>query len=202
MLLACNLRRDHWNGRIRDDLISKHGAQRRTSAFMQDNNSSAFPISAGVLLGLGLGGFFDGIVLHQLLQWHHMLSGWYPLNSIDNLKLNTTWDGIFHSAAYLLVLLGLYVLWQRARRSAVHWSRRQCIGAVLLGWGIFNLIEGVLDHEILRLHQVNETVPEGQRIFWDIGFLLWGAAMLVMGAAMARSSAHGRVHAESSLQAR
>jgi uncharacterized membrane protein len=74
--------------------------------------------------------------------------------------------------------------------------------AVLLGWGIFNLIEGVLDHEIPRLHQVNETVPEGQRIFWDIGFLLWGAAMVVMGAAMARSSTQGRVHAESSLQAR
>ncbi|MCK1653467.1 DUF2243 domain-containing protein [Bradyrhizobium sp. 149] len=169
---------------------------------MQDNGSTRFPVSAGVLLGLGLGGFFDGIVFHQLLQWHHMLSGWYPLNSIDNLKLNTTWDGIFHSAAYVLVLLGLYVLWQRARRSDFHWSRRQCIGAVLLGWGIFNLIEGVLDHEILRLHQVNETVPEGQRIFWDIGFLLWGAAMLVMGAAMAHSSAQGRVHAESSLHAR
>jgi uncharacterized membrane protein len=96
---------------------------------MQDNSSTSFPISAGVLLGLGLGGFFDGIVFHQLLQWHHMLSGWYPLNSIDNLKLNTTWDGIFHSAAYLLVLLGLYVLWLRARRSDLHWSRRQCIGA-------------------------------------------------------------------------
>ncbi len=30
----------------------------------------------GLLVGLGLGGFFDGIVLHQLLQWHHMLGGW------------------------------------------------------------------------------------------------------------------------------
>src|SRR4051794_41927466 len=86
---------------------------------MQDSNSSSFPISAGVLLGLGLGGFFDGIVFHQLLQWHHMLSGWYPLDSIDNVKLNTTWDGIFHSAAYLLVLLGLYVLWQRSEERRV-----------------------------------------------------------------------------------
>ncbi|MCK1539441.1 DUF2243 domain-containing protein, partial [Bradyrhizobium sp. 176] len=42
---------------------------------MQYRNSRSFPISAGVLLGLGLGGFFDGIVFHQLLQWHHMLSG-------------------------------------------------------------------------------------------------------------------------------
>ncbi len=29
--------------------------------------SAGFPVSAGVLLGLGLGGFFDGIVLHQIL---------------------------------------------------------------------------------------------------------------------------------------
>jgi hypothetical protein len=33
-----------------------------------------FPTEAGVFLGLGLGGFFDGIVLHQVLQWHHMVS--------------------------------------------------------------------------------------------------------------------------------
>jgi uncharacterized membrane protein len=38
-----------------------------------------FPVSAGIFFGLGLGGFFDGIVLHQLLQWHHMLSSWYPV---------------------------------------------------------------------------------------------------------------------------
>ncbi|MET4042137.1 MULTISPECIES: DUF2243 domain-containing protein [unclassified Bradyrhizobium] len=169
---------------------------------MQDNNSSSFPISAGVLLGLGLGGFFDGIVFHQLLQWHHMLSGWYPLNSIDNIKLNTTWDGIFHSATYLLVLLGLYVLWQRARRSDIHLSGSRCLGAVLLGWGIFNLVEGVVDHGIFKLHRVNETVPDEQRIFWDLGFLLWGAAMLVVGIAMTRAGKQGRVHAESSLQAR
>jgi uncharacterized membrane protein len=25
-------------------------------------------------MGLGLGGFLDGIVLHQVLQWHHMLT--------------------------------------------------------------------------------------------------------------------------------
>jgi uncharacterized membrane protein len=38
-----------------------------------------FPVSAGILLGLGLGGFFDGIIWHQVLQWHHMLtSAGYP----------------------------------------------------------------------------------------------------------------------------
>ncbi|MCA1544295.1 DUF2243 domain-containing protein [Bradyrhizobium yuanmingense] len=168
---------------------------------MEDRQSN-FPTSACVLLGLGLGAFFDGIVFHQLLQWHHMLSGWYPLNSIENITLNTTWDGIFHSAAYVLVLAGLFLMWQRTRRSAPRWSGSQCFGTILIGWGIFNLAEGVVDHQILRLHQVNETVPDGQRIFWDIGFLLWGAAMIGMGVAMARVGAQEGVHAKGSLQGR
>jgi uncharacterized membrane protein len=25
-------------------------------------------------MGIGFGGFIEGIVLHQILQWHHMLS--------------------------------------------------------------------------------------------------------------------------------
>ncbi len=28
----------------------------------------------GLLMGLGLGGLLDAVVLHQILQWHHMLS--------------------------------------------------------------------------------------------------------------------------------
>ena len=77
-----------------------------------------FPVSAGILFGLGLGGFFDGIVLHQVLQWHHMLSTWYPVNTIENLELNTFWDGIFHSATYLFVVAALFVLWRTAKRQA------------------------------------------------------------------------------------
>jgi uncharacterized membrane protein len=58
-----------------------------------------FPTSAGILLGLGMGGFFDGIVLHQLLQWHHMLtSAGYPADSVPNLEVNTFWDGLFHAS--------------------------------------------------------------------------------------------------------
>ncbi len=55
-----------------------------------------FPAVAGILLGLGLGGFFDGIVLHQILQWHHMAtSSGYPADTLENLQLNTTLDGLF-----------------------------------------------------------------------------------------------------------
>ena len=77
-----------------------------------------FPYSAGILFGLGLGGFFDGIVLHQLLQWHHMLtSAGYPADSVRNLEINTLWDGIFHASTYVFVALGLAILWRHARRT-------------------------------------------------------------------------------------
>lgn len=63
---------------------------------MESEERRDFPISAGILFGLGLGGFFDGIVLHQLLQWHHMLtSAGYPPDTVANLRVNTLWDGIF-----------------------------------------------------------------------------------------------------------
>jgi uncharacterized membrane protein len=56
-----------------------------------------FPLSSGLFFGLGLGGFFDGILLHQVLQWHHMLtSAGYPATDVHNLEVNTLWDGLFH----------------------------------------------------------------------------------------------------------
>lgn len=140
-----------------------------------------FPLSAGVCFGLGLGGFFDGIVLHQLLQWHHMLSSWYPINSMANLELNTRWDGIFHSVTYLFVFAGLVILWRRAHEKHLDWSSKLIIGTLLLGWGVFNVVEGIIDHEILGIHHVNELAPKDERIFWDMGFLAWGLAMILLG---------------------
>jgi uncharacterized membrane protein len=141
-----------------------------------------FPVSAGILFGLGLGGFFDGIVLHQLLQWHHMLtSAGYPPNDVRNLEINTLWDGIFHASTYIFVLLGLIILWKRAHRTHVRWSGKLLAGTILMGFGIFNLVEGIVDHHLLGIHHVNETVPRDQWIYWDLGFLIWGAVMLVIG---------------------
>jgi uncharacterized membrane protein len=140
-----------------------------------------FPLSAGILFGLGLGGFFDGIVLHQVLQWHHMVSSWYPIDSIPNLELNTLWDGIFHSTTYVFVVLGLFLLWRTAHRSHLHWSNKLLTGSLLIGWGLFNLVEGVIDHEVLGVHHVNELRPRAEWLYWDLGFLLWGGAMLAAG---------------------
>jgi len=52
---------------------------------------------------------------------------------------------------------------------------------MLIGFGIFNVVEGIVDHHLLGIHHVNETVPPEWWIYWDLAFLLWGAVMLIGG---------------------
>ena len=69
------------------------------------------PRLPGLLLGIGLGGFVDGIVFHQILQWHHMLGndGDYPTTTIGGLEDNTLADGMFHAATWLAVVAGIWI---------------------------------------------------------------------------------------------
>jgi uncharacterized membrane protein len=145
--------------------------------------------NAGVLLGLGLGGFFDGIVLHQLLQWHHMVSNvsFFSPETVPGLRTNTLADGLFHVVTYIFTVLGVALLW-RALRAGERGTARQLFGLVLLGWGAFNLVEGLVDHLLLGIHHVNETAPREQWLWWDIAFLLWGAVMIAGGWWLWRSS--------------
>ena len=140
-----------------------------------------FPVAAGILFGLGFGGFFDGIVLHQILQWHHVVSTAYRPDTVANLKLNTLWDGIFHASTYVFVIAGLLTLWRAAHATHLWWSGRMLTGSVLMGFGAFNLVEGTINHQLLGIHHVNETVARAQWVYWDAGFLAWCAAMLVGG---------------------
>jgi uncharacterized membrane protein len=163
--------------------LSSHGSMTTMASQPTDRH---FPVSAGILFGLGLGGFFDGIVLHQVLQWHHMLSSWYPVNTIENLELNTLWDGIFHSATYLFMVAGLFILWRTARRRHLYWSSKLLAGTMLMGFGAFNVVEGIVDHHLLGIHHVNELVDAWQRVYWDVGFIAWGAGMFAIGWALLR----------------
>jgi uncharacterized membrane protein len=149
--------------------------------------------NAGILLGLGLGGFFDGIVLHQLLQWHHMVSSveLFSPETLPGLRTNTFADGLFHAVTYIFTVAGLALLW-RALRAGERGTAHQLIGLALLGWGLFNVVEGIVDHLLLGIHHVNETAPREQWLWWDLGFLLWGAAMIVAGWWLWRGSGMSR----------
>ncbi len=137
----------------------------------------------GTLVGLGIGGFFDGIVLHQVLQWHHMVSAVYPVDTVAGLELNTLGDGFFHVGAYLFTLTGLFLLGSVARRTHSVWPVSLLLGTLLLGWGLFNLAEGLVDHQLLRLHHVRAGPNE---LLYDLGFLVWGALMLLGGWGLVR----------------
>ena len=134
-----------------------------------------------LLLGMGLGGFVDGIVLHQVLQWHHLLSETeeYPPTTLANLEVNTLADGLFHSATWLLVAAGLVWGWQALSGDRRRYSGRQALGAVAAGWGLFNLVEGVVDHHILGIHRVRPDAA--QPLLYDLGFLALGAALVAGG---------------------
>lgn len=144
-------------------------------------------VAPGLLLGVGLGGFVDGIVLHQILQWHHMLSHTerFPTTTLAGLQGNTVADGLFHAASWLAVVAGLFLLWHRLRTGTGPWSRRSLVGLLLAGWGLFNLVEGVVNHHILRLHRVREGVTG--EIWYDLGFLVLGALLVVGGWALYRA---------------
>jgi uncharacterized membrane protein len=142
----------------------------------------------GVALGIGLGGFVDGILLHQVLQWHHMLTStdtdnigvdFYPGDTVRGLEINTLWDGVFHAFAWLSVLIGLALLHSRVTHSRGRvWASRALWGWILVGWGVFNLVEGIVDHHVLAIHHVR---PGEYQAWWDAGFLLIGAALVVTG---------------------
>lgn len=117
------------------------------------------PRTAATLLGISLGGFFDGILLHQILQWHHLLS------LVDGLDLRgqVLWDGLFHLAHYLLAVLGLWGLWRhRAAAPPV-------LPALLLGFGLWHLIDAVLSHWLLGIHRIR--VDAADPLAWDLGWL-------------------------------
>ncbi len=140
-------------------------------------------IVAAILLGLGLGGFFDGIVLHQILQWHHMVSTPTPPNTLENLELNTLGDGIFHAATWLLTLTGVLVLTTSNGARHQEEGGRTLSGGMLVGWGSFNVVEGLVDHHLLGLHHVR---PGPDELVYDVGFLIWGGIMLLVGVALIR----------------
>ena len=135
-------------------------------------------IAAGIFLGLGLGGFVDGIVLHQILQWHHMLSDVRPLISVSNLDINMLWDGLFHALDWVLTVIGVVLLWRAGGRDDVPWSSQTFVGSLLMGVGFFNLVEGLIDHQILGIHHVK---PGPNQLAWDLGFLLFGSLLVVVG---------------------
>lgn len=137
---------------------------------------------AGVLFGIGLGGFVDGIVLHQIAQWHQMLSTVLPPTELSAMEVNMRWDGFFHLFVLLVTIAGLVALWSVARRPVALPGWQWFGGLLLLGWGLFNLVEGVINHHLLGIHHVRyvDDVMGGEpHLGWGLGFILAGGVLFI-----------------------
>jgi uncharacterized membrane protein len=141
----------------------------------------------GLLLGIGLGGFVDGILLHQLLQWHHMVSAvaGSPADTVAGLQVDTFWDGVFHVGTWIAVAAGTFLLWRRSTHSSWTADRGSLLGWMIVGWGVFNIVEGVVNHQLSGIHHVRDDL--GGPLSWDIGFLAFGAVVTIIGWAIVRT---------------
>lgn len=165
-------------------IISAKITNKRHRSFVVSNPAiavlSPVPITtASLVLGIGLGGFVDGIVLHQLLQVHEMLSNKIAATDYIGKSVNMFWDGVFHFFCLVIVITGIVLLWKLMRREDVDRSGRLLVAGLLFGWGIFNLIEGIIDHQILKLHNVIEF--EGNHNIGNYTFLGVSLILLLIG---------------------
>jgi uncharacterized membrane protein len=145
-------------------------------------------IVTGVLMGLGVAGFIDETVFHQLLHWHHF----YDKGSATAGLVS---DGFFHAGSWICIVAGIFLFADLQRRRATV-PKRLWAGA-LLGWGGFQVYDGLFQHKVLGLHQIRyhvDILPYD--LVWNIaggvGFLI-GVALLFGHAGSV--SEPGRSHA-------
>ena len=141
-------------------------------------------VRAGGVLGVGLGGLADGVVLHQVLQWHHLVSARTSASTLGGLERNTLIDGVFHLVAIAILLVGIVLLARSARAADVGWTRR-VVGGALIGWGAFHLVDEVLFHVVLDLHHIRMV---DDYLVYDAGFTAIGVALFAGGVLILRSA--------------
>jgi uncharacterized membrane protein len=118
-------------------------------------------------------------LLHQILQLHEMLSNKIPTTDYVGKSINMFWDGIFHFFYLMVVLVGLILMWRLLERKNIDRSGRLLGGGLLLGWGLFNVVEGIINHQVLKLHNVVEFTSNHQ--IGNLAFLGFSIMMLVAG---------------------
>jgi uncharacterized membrane protein len=131
------------------------------------------------LLGFGFMGAMDGIVFHQLLQWHSVVMETSRSGQIMS-------DGIFHFAVTIALVAGGFILWLAGNPSEQNQGIKQVIGWFLIGSGLFNVLEGIINHHILQIHRVKPGDPNA--LFYDIAFLILGAILFLIGLFLKKSA--------------
>jgi uncharacterized membrane protein len=149
------------------------GPDKRIEISMAANTGAASdsrrPLIGAGVLGFALGGFIDGILLHQVLQWHHLLS-LVEGERFRDLRVQILADGLFHVLMYAIALAGLWLLWRSRRELTGTRADIRIIAAALLGFGIWQVVDVVGFHWLAGIHRIRVDVPNP--LLWDIGWLI------------------------------
>ncbi len=147
-------------------------------------------ITAAAVTGVGLSGFFDGILLHQVLQWHHLLS-LVPGETWRSIENQILADGLFHVLMYGVTAIGLLLLWRARQDLSKDGAGARHVGSgFLLGFGIWNIIDVGFFHWILGIHRIRVDVPEP--LIYDVGWVaLLGLVPLLIAWLLLRSGQGG-----------
>jgi len=143
---------------------------------------------AGYTLGFGIGGFFDGILLHQVLQWHHLLSG--VEQARQDIRVLILWDGIFHVLMYVIAGIGLWLLWRARKEFPAAGADRRLFANALIGFGVWHILDSILSHWVLGIHRIRMDVDNP--LFWDLlWFAVFGLVPVAIGWMMRRGGTNG-----------
>jgi uncharacterized membrane protein len=129
---------------------------------------------AASAIGVGLMAAVDEIVFHQVLAWHHFYDRSTPAIGLLS-------DGLLHSAEIVVLAAGAFALADLIRRRALAWV--SAWGGFFLGAGGFQLFDGIVDHKLLRLHQVRYGVD---LLPYDLAWNAAGVVLLLVGVVLAR----------------
>jgi uncharacterized membrane protein len=142
-------------------------------------------VAGGVCFGFGLGGLVDGIVLHQVLGWHNLVSTRVPPEDLAALERNLFWDGVFHLATTAVLVVGALLLWWGWERlGRVTADLTGLGGLVLLGWGAFHAVDQLLFHLALDLHHIRQDATDPA--IYDWAFFAIGVILAGVGAVLVR----------------
>ncbi len=144
---------------------------------------------AGGVIGFALGGFFDGILLHQVLQWHHLFS-LVPGETWQDIRMQILMDGLFHVLHYVIALAGLWLLWRGRAGFSGSGADLRLLGAALLGFSLWQFVDIALFHWVLGIHRVRVGVEAP--LAYDLGWLAaFGATSLLAGLWLRRRGQSG-----------
>lgn len=136
-------------------------------------------LAAGVA-GFGFSGLVDVLVLHHVLQLHHLLSGIYDPGRLAGLRTNLVADGLFSLGMLAIMLAGIGWLWRIDRRRHTPLAVAPLAGAGLLGLGLFDLFDVVVNHYLLGLHHATHG-PGNFDPHWvvvSVAFIAGGGLLL------------------------